>query len=80
MPESLLLQMHFFADLMFDDLYDFVESHGDQAQKNNVQDHQVELKHLRPVNDQVTESSSGSKKFADDHPDERQADIDLHGA
>ncbi len=65
---------------MLDHLDALVESHGDEAQKQYIQDDQIELEDLGTVDDQVSETSPRREKFAYDNTHQREADIDLCGA
>ncbi len=63
---------------MFQALDQFVKAHGDGAENQNRGDHHVELEYLRSIDDQVSQTSPGGKKFTDDDANQRKSDVDLH--
>lgn len=63
---------------MFQTLDQFVKAHGDGAENQNRGDHHVELEYLRSIDDQVSQTSPGGKKFTDDDANQRKSDVDLH--
>lgn len=65
---------------MFDDLYGLIEDQRDDAQHDDAGDYHIQLEHLGAIYDQISQSSSGRKEFADDDAHQRQADIHFRGA
>ena len=65
------------ADALLEQANCLIEAECHYAQYQDGRDHHIQLKGLAAVNDQVSESSSGGKKFSDNHTYQCQTDIYL---
>ena len=62
----------------FNKIQDSIQHHSDYAQDYNGHQNPGELESLAAVDDQISETFSGTDKFSDDHAYQTETDIDLH--
>ena len=66
--------------MFFNQIQCGIQPHCNHTQDHDGHEYPGEFECLGSVNDQVTESLSGTDKFSDDHTDQAETDIYFHYA
>ena len=65
-------------DLFFNKIKCKIQQHGNDAEDHNGHQDPCKSECLASVNDQVSQTFSGTDKFSDDHAYQAKPDVDLH--
>ena len=61
-------------------LDELIQPHCYDAENQDTGNDKVELEYLTSIDNQITKSSAGGKKFADNNAYQSEPYVDLHGA